>query len=194
MLEWTICYWRHRQWLWSPGSLDRFSLSLISFMRHEDHSFWNVNACILVDRSVLKESYTSTFSTKVCILKTAAPPSSKGQTRHYNQEDCRLRIHRLKKHLICLPASQEHYICRNWMFYCIRVSAIRFLLSWHRGFVLRISSCWGMKLTTLIPSNAEVKNEWQYSSDFEHTFLPSRRAKGQQNVYLQKEWTVITLN
>ena len=108
--------WRHRQGLCSPGSLDRCSLSLISFMRHEDYRFWNVNACSLVDRSVLKESYASTFSTNVYVLKVVAPPSSKLQTMHYNQEGCRFRIHRLKKHLTCLPASQEHYICRNWMF------------------------------------------------------------------------------
>jgi hypothetical protein len=85
-------------------------------MRHEDCSFWNVNACSLVDRSVLKESYASAFSTNLRILKMVAPPYSKRQTRHYNQEDCSLRIHRLKKHLTCLPLSQEHYICRNWTF------------------------------------------------------------------------------
>jgi hypothetical protein len=67
-------------------------------------------------------------------------------------------------------------------------------LSWYPGFVLRTSSCRGMKLTTPIPSNAEVKNEWKRSSAFEYKFLPSRYAQGQQNIYLEQEWTVITLN
>jgi hypothetical protein len=51
-----------------------------------------------------------------------------------------------------------------------------------------------MKLTTPIPSNAEVKNERKHSSAFEYKFLPARRAQGQQNIYLQQEWTIITLN
>jgi hypothetical protein len=41
----------------------------------------------------------------------------------------------------------------------IRVFAMCLLLSWYPGFVLRTSRCWGMKLATPIPSNAEVKNE-----------------------------------
>jgi hypothetical protein len=55
----------------------RVHFSLISFLRHEGYSFWNVNVCSLVDRSVTKESYASTFSTDVCNLKMPAPLSSK---------------------------------------------------------------------------------------------------------------------
>lgn len=56
-------------------------------------------------------------------------------------------------------------------FVFVIVSAMCFLLSWYRGFVLRTSTCRGMNLTTPIPSNAEVRNEWKYSSTFEHNFF-----------------------
>ena len=148
MLEWTICYWRHRKWLWSPGSVDKCSLSLIRFLRQEEYSFWNVNACNFVDRRVLKESYAFTLSTNLCILKMAAPPSSKRQTRHYNQEDCRLRIYRLKRSISHAYLRHKNIFVEIECIAFIRFSAMCLLFRWYRGLFpgLRAAGKWSSPL------------------------------------------------
>lgn len=153
VLEWTICYWRHRQWMWSAGSLDRCSLSPTSFLRHEDYSFWNVNACSLVDGSVLEGCLH--VQQKVCILKMAAPPSSK--CWHLSVKHG-ITVKKIVAFVFTGSRSLSHAYVRQknikfveteW-FAFIRVSAICLPLSWYREFVLRTSSCRGMKLTTPI--------------------------------------------